>query len=102
MIVTTHWTSPKRERCAAAESLNQMLNPSLACVQQPPDDDIVLYAVGSIMVVRTTVARKPQLERCRQCLYPRRLPQRFPDNLVENPLADRVASAKQEKCTLVK
>lgn len=101
MIVTTRWTSPKRKRCAAAESLNQMSNPSLACVQQPLDDDIVLYAVETIMVVGTVMARKPQL-RCRQCRYLRRLLQRFLDNLVESPLADRVASAKQEKCTLVK
>jgi hypothetical protein len=78
-----------------------MSNPSLACVQQPLDDDIVLYAVETIVVVGTMMARKLQL-RCRQCRYLRRLLQRFLDNLVESPLADRVASAKQEKCTLVK
>jgi len=79
-----------------------MLNPSPACVQQPLDDDIVSYAVELIMVVETMVARKPQLERCHQCQYPRQPRQRFPGNLVESPLVDRVASAKQEKCTLVK
>src|SRR6266436_6629353 len=93
MTAITRWTFPKRGHCAAAECLNQMSNPSVVCVQQLLDYDIVLYAV---VMVETIEAR-----RCRRCRCPRRLPQHSLDNLVESPLAVRVAAARQEKCTLV-